>query len=60
MNNGVCKISDFGLAKSFDYQDDSTVMASLVGTPLYMSPQILKKAKYSTKSDVWSIGLIFY
>jgi serine/threonine-protein kinase ULK/ATG1 len=60
ISNGVCKISDFGLAKSFDYQDDSTVMASLVGTPLYMSPQILKKGKYTTKSDVWSIGLIFY
>lgn len=35
-------------------------MKSIVGTPLYMSPQILKRLKYTVKSDLWSIGLIFY
>ena len=35
-------------------------MKSIVGTPLYMSPQLLKKAKYTNKSDLWSIGLIYY
>lgn len=35
-------------------------MKSIVGTPLYMSPQILKKSKYTAKSDLWSIGLIYY
>ena len=25
-----------------------------------MAPQILKKGKYSTKCDIWSIGFIFY
>ena len=35
-------------------------MKSIVGTPLYMSPQILKKTKYTAKSDLWSIGLIYY
>ena len=59
MSGGVCKISDFGLAKTFEAQTDS-IMVSLVGTPLYMSPQILKKGKYTSKSDLWSIGLIFY
>lgn len=32
----------------------------MVGTPLYMSPQILKHQKYSTKSDIWSIGIIYF
>lgn len=59
MSGGVCKISDFGLAKTLDVPID-IVMMSLVGTPLYMSPQILKKGKYTSKSDLWSIGLIFY
>ena len=36
------------------------MMQSMVGTPLYMSPQILKGQNYSCKSDVWSIGLIYY
>ena len=33
---------------------------SQVGSPLYMSPQILKAETYSTKCDVWSMGMIFY
>jgi serine/threonine protein kinase len=31
-----------------------------VGTPLYMSPQILNHQKYTNKSDLWSVGLIYY
>jgi len=33
---------------------------SSVGTPLYMSPQILRSERYTTKSDIWSFGFIFY
>ncbi len=58
LKDGVCKISDFGFAKSL--KEDEVTMKSIVGTPLYMSPQILKRAKYTTKSDLWSIGLIYY
>lgn len=58
LKNGVCKLSDFGFAKSLNSEE--AVMKSIVGTPLYMSPQILKKGKYTTKSDLWSIGLIYY
>ena len=58
LKEGVCKLSDFGFAKSLQHEE--TVMKSIVGTPLYMSPQILKKGKYTAKSDLWSIGLIYY
>ena len=58
LKRGVCELSDFGFAKSLNSED--TVMKSIVGTPLYMSPQILKKLKYTAKSDLWSIGLIYY
>lgn len=58
IKNGMCKISDFGFAKSLE--EENAVMKSIVGTPLYMSPQILKRTKYTAKSDIWSIGLIYY
>ena len=58
IKNSECKLSDFGFAKNLE--DDNTIMKSIVGTPLYMSPQLLKKVKYTNKSDLWSIGLIYY
>jgi len=62
LHNGICKIADFGFAKTLDFSvtDYNTQMVSIVGTPLYMSPQLLDKQKYSTKSDIWSLGIIFY
>ena len=59
MSKGRCKISDFGFAKNLEY-GESTVLKSIVGTPLYMSPQILNHQKYTNKSDLWSVGLIYY
>ncbi len=35
-------------------------MSSLVGTPLYMAPQILVGKKYDEEVDWWSIGVILY
>lgn len=32
----------------------------MVGTPLYMSIQILKGMPYSSKCDIWALGCIFY
>lgn len=31
-----------------------------VGTPLYMSPESLKKSYYSSKADIYSLGIILY
>jgi calcium-dependent protein kinase len=52
-------LADFGFAKCVDnFKKD--MLASLVGTPLYMSPQILDNKKYTSKTDIWSIAFIFY
>lgn len=33
---------------------------TVVGTPLYMSVQILKSEYYTSKCDIWALGFIFY
>eukprot|EP00703_Trepomonas_sp_PC1_P005878 JAP90728.1 Protein kinase domain-containing protein [Trepomonas sp. PC1] len=49
-------ISDFGLSKSID----QSVAKTLVGTQLYMAPEIFESAKYDLKADVYSLGCIWY
>lgn len=59
LKDGVFKIADFGFAKHLQ-NFEKQVLQTLVGTPLYMSPQLLKKEPYSSKSDVWSLGVIYF
>ena len=32
----------------------------MIGTPYYISPELVNEEKYSYKSDVWAIGCILY
>lgn len=36
------------------------LLSENVGTPLYMSPQLLENKHYTVKSDIWSVGKIAY
>ena len=56
--NFSIKIADFGFSKKIKTHDD--LLKTICGTPLYMSPQIYHRKKYSLKSDVWSVGAILY
>uniref|UniRef100_F6W8V2 non-specific serine/threonine protein kinase n=3 Tax=Ciona intestinalis TaxID=7719 RepID=F6W8V2_CIOIN len=52
------KLSDFGCSKQLDA---STYQASsIVGTILYLAPEVHNDQVYSDKSDVWSVGCILY
>lgn len=33
---------------------------SMIGTPYYVSPELVTEAGYSYKTDVWAIGCILY
>ncbi|KAM3145308.1 hypothetical protein pb186bvf_002636 [Paramecium bursaria] len=59
ISQGKFKLADFGFARAVD-NFNQQLFVSYVGTPLYMSPQILKGQKYTTKSDIWSFGFIIY
>jgi|JI6StandDraft_1071083.scaffolds.fasta_scaffold07370_8 serine/threonine protein kinase len=55
---GSCRIADFGFAK-FDREPGQREKYH-VGTPLYMSPQALTCNIYSTKNDIFSLGVMFF
>ena len=50
------KIADFGFGKVLK----GNLAYSAVGTPLYMSPEIVQGLGYDAKSDIWSLGCVMY
>ena len=56
--DGTVKLGDLGLSRELS---ENTIQAhSKVGTPLYMSPEVLRGDGYDFKSDIWSIGCLLY
>ena len=57
------KICDFGLSRS--YENEEKNLYTIVGTPAYMSPEVLDPKRnpdgYNpVKADIWSSGVILY
>ena len=57
-SDGQAKIADFGIARPVN--SDLTAVGSMLGTPNYMSPEQVKCAAITTKSDLFSVGVVLY
>ena len=57
---GVVKITDFGLCKPFQESGNITMDGSIMGTPQYMSPEQARGEEIDQRSDIFSLGLVFY
>lgn len=57
-SSGDIKIGDFGIARVLQHTYDCANTA--IGTPYYLSPEICQERPYNQKSDIWSLGCIFY
>ncbi|KAL4500117.1 hypothetical protein ABPG73_011225 [Tetrahymena malaccensis] len=57
LHNSQCKLADFGVSKTIDKKSENTTMR---GTPFFMAPQLLNNQPYTTKSDIWSLGITLF
>ena len=52
--NGVIKVTDFGIAKTFQRENSHETS----GTPSYMAPEVIFKQNHSYESDYYAVGVI--
>ena len=58
LTNGTVKVAGFGIAKSVD--DTQTKTRALLGTPNYMSPEQAMGLEIDGRSDIFSLGVVFF
>ena len=57
-SNGYIKLTDFGLSK--ENIGDHLKTDTFVGTPAYLSPEIVSESPYNSSVDMWALGVIYY
>ncbi|KAM3132147.1 hypothetical protein pb186bvf_015742 [Paramecium bursaria] len=58
LDQGVFKITDFGTSRFIE--NNQFILKSRTGSPAYASPQIIDYQQYTLKTDIYSLGIIFY
>lgn len=58
MEGGEAKLADFGFCKQLGGEFEMT--KSIVGSPIYMAPELLQGRYYCRKADIWSLGVMLY
>lgn len=54
--NGLAKLSDFGMARRVSLNDDQAIG----GTPNYIAPELLRGEKPSIQTDMYALGVTIY
>jgi branched-chain amino acid transport system substrate-binding protein len=57
---GNCLLTDFGLARMAEASTKITTSGTVMGTPAYMSPEQGAGSNIDQRSDIYSLGIIFY
>ncbi len=59
-DDGSAVLTDFGIARLVAGQDALTRTGTVVGTPQYMSPEQAAGRELDGRSDLYSLGVVFY
>lgn len=52
------KLADFGFCRSLATEKD--MAKTMVGSPIYMAPEVLFGKDYSINAEIWSLGCVLY
>jgi len=55
---GYLKLIDFGIAKKLEEGRSKTF--TMIGTPHYMAPEVMRGHGYGTEVDLWSLGVMLF
>ncbi len=59
-SDGTPLLSDFGIAKDFTVDKELTSTGTILGSPFYMSPEQAEGVPVDGRTDIYSLGIIFY
>ena len=54
-HDGIAKLGDFGVSTQLMHSFSKKI--TKIGTPFYMSPEVIMQNKYDYKCDIWSLGI---
>lgn len=59
-NDGTPVLVDFGIAKFVESSSNLTKTGTSIGTPHYMSPEQIQGLEIDGRSDIYSLGVVFF